>query len=155
MTDLGKAGSDAHTLSGVSFGHAFTEHFSAGVSLATSVGQALPGSLNRKGGNLGGGLHAQWRGDYPGGSWYLRGAVAANTHGIERTRAVMDHTEAGSGNSRIKGWEASLELGRTHALNRAASVSYYGGLRRSDLRMAGYTEDNAVFPSPMPTHPTA
>ena len=67
----------------------------------------------------------------------------------------MDHTEAGSGNSRIKGWEASLELGRTHALNRAASVSYYGGLRRSDLRMAGYTEDNAVFPSPMPTHPTA
>ena len=26
MTDLGKAGSDAHTLSGVSFGHAFTEH---------------------------------------------------------------------------------------------------------------------------------
>ena len=36
-------------------------------------------------------------------------------------------------------------MGRTHALNRAASVSYYGGLRR-DLRMAGYTEDNAVFP---------
>ena len=67
----------------------------------------------------------------------------------------MDYTEAGSGNSRIKGWEASLELGRTHALNRAASLRYYGGLRRSDLRMAGYTEDNAAFPSPMPTLPTA
>ena len=80
-----------------------------------------------------------------GGSWYLRGAVAANTHGIERTRAVMDHTEAGSGNSRIKGWEASLEWAApTPEPGRLRD--YYGGLRRSDLRMAGYTEDNAVFP---------
>ena len=108
MTDLGKAGSDAHAFRRLVRARLHRALLRRRL-LATSVGQALPGSLNRKGGNLGGGLHAQWRGDYPGGSWYLRGAVAANTHGIERTRAVMDHTEAGSGNSRIKGWEASLE----------------------------------------------
>ena len=55
----------------------------------------------------------------------------------------MDYTEAGSGNTASR-LEASLEL--HHALNRAASLRYYGGLRRSDLRMAGYTEDNAAFP---------
>ena len=65
----------------------------------------------------------------------------------------MDHT-GGIRQQPHQGWEASLEWAAP-ALNRAASVSYYGGLRRSDLRMAGYTEDNAVFPSPMPTHPTA
>ncbi|WZB69917.1 autotransporter domain-containing protein [Achromobacter xylosoxidans] len=146
MNDLGKAGSNAHALSGVSLGYAFTERISAGVSLATALGSPLPGSLDRKGGSLGVGLHAQWQGGNARNRWYLRGAVAANTQGIERTRKVMDYTEAGSGNSRIKGWEASLELGRTHALNRAASLRYYGGLRRSDLRMAGYTEDNAAFP---------
>ena len=122
MNDLGKAGSNAHALSGVSLGYAFTERISAGVS-GHSPRVTLPGSLDRKGGSLGVGLHAQWQGGNARNRWYLRGAVAANTQGIERTRKVMDYTEAGSGNSRIKGWEASLELGRTHALNRAASCA--------------------------------
>ena len=75
---------------------------------ATALGSPLPGSLDRKGGSLGVGLHAQWQGGNARNRWYLRGAVAANTQGIERTRKVMDYTEAGSGNSRIKAGKPRL-----------------------------------------------
>ena len=125
MNDLGKAGSNAHALSGVSLGYAFTERISAGVSWPQPSGHPCPAAWTA-GGSLGVGLHAQWQGGNARNRWYLRGAVAANTQGIERTRKVMDYTEAGSGNSRIRAGKPRLSW-VAPALNRAASLRYYGG----------------------------
>ncbi|NSY72683.1 autotransporter outer membrane beta-barrel domain-containing protein, partial [Agrobacterium tumefaciens] len=142
------SGFDGNTdvLARINLGHAFTENFSAGVSVAHSFWHDLPDSLSDRDSNVGGGIHAQWRTPTQDGSWYLRGAFSASRYDLERTRRVMSYTEAGTGDSAVKGWGASLEIGRAHDLSDRDAFSYYGGLRYSDLKMDGYTERNAAFP---------
>ncbi|MGY4662522.1 putative HAF family extracellular repeat protein [Pseudomonas chlororaphis] len=146
MTDVGKFDGNSDILSGISLGHAFTDNFSAGFSISSSARRNLPGTFDRNNDNIGGALHAQWKEGTDSRNWYVRGSVAANRYDVERTRRGLDYTEAGTGKSTIKGWSASVEAGRTHALGDKASSRYYGGLRHSDLDMQGYTERNAAFP---------
>ena len=145
MNDLGKAGSNAHALSGVSLGYAFTERISAGVSLATALGSPCPAAWTARA--------AAWASaSMPNGKAAMPATAgicaapsppipkASNAPARSWTTPRPDPATAASraGKPRLS-WVAP-------ALNRAASLRYYGGLRRSDLRMAGYTEDNAAFP---------
>ncbi|WP_211387588.1 autotransporter domain-containing protein [Agrobacterium tumefaciens] len=142
------SGFDGNTdvLARITLGHAFTENFSAGVSVAHSFWRDLPDSLNDRDNNVGGGVYAQWRTPTQDGSWYVRGALSASRYDLERTRRVMAYTEAGTGDSAVTGWSTSLEVGRTHVLSSEDDFGYYGGLRYSALKMDGYTERNAAFP---------
>jgi probable HAF family extracellular repeat protein len=145
-TDISGFDGNTDVLARINLAHAFTDDFSAGVSVAHSFWRDLPDSLSDNDSNIGGGIHAQWRTPTPDGTWYLRGALSANRYDLERTRRVLSYTEAGTGDSAIKGWGASLEVGRAHELSERDGFSYYGGLRYSNLKMDGYTERNAAFP---------
>ena len=142
----GKLGGDSDMSSGFVLGHAFTDRFSAGVSLANSLQRNLPGTFDRTHNNIGGGLYAQFAGGMGPANWYVRGSLAANRYDVARSRDRLGYTEAGAGDSAMKGWSASLELGRTHALEHSAALGYRVGLRHSDIRLAGYSENNAAFP---------
>ncbi|WP_194288143.1 autotransporter domain-containing protein [Agrobacterium tumefaciens] len=145
-SDISGFDGNADVLARIHLGHAFTDNFSAGISVAHSFWRDLPDGLNDKGNNVGGGVYAQWRTPTQDGSWYVRGAFSASRYDLERTRRVMAYTEAGTGDSTVKGWSTSLEVGRTHVLSSKDDFGYYGGLRCSDLKMDGYTERNAAFP---------
>ncbi|CVI62475.1 Outer membrane autotransporter barrel domain-containing protein [Agrobacterium salinitolerans str. Hayward 0363] len=145
-TDIRGFDGNTDVLARINLAHAFTDNVSAGVSVAHSFWRDLPASLSDNDSNIGGGIHAQWRTPTPDGSWYLRGALSANRYDLERTRRVLPFTEAGTGDSAIKGWGASLEVGRAHELSERDGFSYYGGLRYSNLKMDGYAERNAAFP---------
>ncbi|WP_157998944.1 autotransporter domain-containing protein [Agrobacterium tumefaciens] len=145
-SDISGFDGNADVLARIHLGHAFTDNFSAGISVAHSFWRALPDGLNDRDNNVGGGVYAQWRTPTQDGSWYVRGAFSASRYDLERTRSVMAYTEAGTGDSTVKGWSTSLEVGRTHVLSSEDDFGYYGGLRYSDLKMDGYTERNAAFP---------
>lgn len=145
-TDISSFDGNTDVLSRINLAHALTDNFSAGVSVAHSFWRDLPDGLNDSDSNIGGGVHTQWRTPTPDGSWYLRGALSANRYDLERTRKVLSYTEAGTGDSVVKGWGASLEVGRAHELSEWDAFSYYGGLCYSNLKMDGYTERNAAFP---------
>ncbi len=145
-TDISGFDGNTDVLARINLAHAFTNNFSAGVSVAHSFWRDLPDSLNDNDSNIGGGIHAQWKNPTTDGSFYLRGALSANRYDLERTRRVLPYTEAGTRDSAVKGWGALLEVGRAHELSERDDFSYYGGLRYSDLKMDGYTERNAAFP---------
>jgi len=144
--DVGHAGGKTDALGWISMAHAFTDNFLAGITVAHSFWRDMPESFDRDNDNLGGGFYARWRAPTATGHWYLQGSVAANRYDIERTRQVLNYTEAGTGESTIRGWGASLEAGRSHDLPDNAVFGTYAGLRYSDLKMDGYTETNAYFP---------
>jgi len=145
-TDIGKSGNTKDMLGWMTLGHAFTDNFSAGISIAHSLWRDLPGDFDRDDNNIGGGLYARWRDQTANGSWYVQGSVAANRYDVERTRRVLGYTEPGTGDSTINGWGVQLEAGQSFDLANKASFGYYGGLRYDDLKMDGYTETNAYFP---------
>ncbi len=145
-TDIGKSGNTKDMLGWMTLGHAFTDNFSAGVSIAHSLWRDLPGDFDHDNNNIGGGLYARWRDQTANGSWYVQGSVAANRYDVKRTRRVLGYTEPGTGDSTINGWGVQLEAGQSFDLANKATVGYYGGLRYDDLKMDGYTETNAYFP---------
>lgn len=144
--DIGRAGDTTDALGWIAAAHAFTDNFLAGVTVAHSISRDLPGDFDRNNTNIGGGIHARWQDKTTTGNWYLRGAIAANRYDTTRTRRKLGYTEAGTGESTITGWGASLELGQSFDLANRAVLGYYGGLRYSDLKMDGYTETGAYFP---------
>ncbi len=98
-TDVGGTSNNKEALTYATIGHAFTDNFSAGVSLSHSFWRDLPDNFGHSDANVGGGLYAQWRGETATGSWYLRGSAAANRYDLKRTREVLGYTEAGNGDS--------------------------------------------------------
>lgn len=144
--DIGRSGETTDALGWISMAHAFTDNFLAGITVAHSFWRDMPDSFDRDNDNIGGGFYARWRAPTTTGHWYLQGSVAASRYDVERTRQMLDYTEAGMGESTIKGWGASLEAGRLHELSSGSVFGYYAGLRHSDLKMDGYTETNAYFP---------
>lgn len=158
--DAGKAGNTCYTLStdGVGFGaqkdwmaratmaHALTDHFSLGASIAYSLWRDLPGYFQHNSNNYGAGVFAQWKDQTVTDPWYLRASLAGNQYEIDRTRAVMGGTEAGTGSNSIRGWSGSLELGKSLTLPGKDVIGYYAGLRYTDLKAKGYTEQQASFP---------
>ncbi|MBA8840750.1 autotransporter domain-containing protein [Ochrobactrum sp. RH2CCR150] len=145
-TDIGKSGNSKDMLGWMTLGHAFTDNFSAGVSIAHSLWRDLPGDFDHDHNNIGGGLYARWRDQTANGSWYVQGSAAVNRYDVKRTRRVLGYTEPGTGDSTINGWGVQLEAGQSFDLANQATVGYYGGLRYDDLKMDGYTETNAYFP---------
>ncbi|TMU89357.1 autotransporter domain-containing protein [Brucella haematophila] len=145
-TDIGKSGNSKDMLGWMTLGHAFTDNFSAGVSVAHSLWRDLPGDFDHEDNNLGGGLYARWRDQTANGSWYVQGSAAINRYDVKRTRRVLGYTEPGTGDSTINGWGVQLEAGQSFDLANKSSFGYYGGLRYDDLKMDGYTETNAYFP---------
>ncbi|URQ75292.1 MAG: autotransporter domain-containing protein [Candidatus Ochrobactrum gambitense] len=145
-TDIGKSGNSKDMLGWMTLGHAFTDNFSAGVSIAHSLWRDLPGDFDHDDNNFGGGLYARWRDQTANGSWYVQGSAAVNRYDVKRTRRVLGYTEPGTGDSTINGWGVQLEAGQSFDLANQATVGYYGGLRYDDLKMDGYTETNAYFP---------
>ncbi|MGN7963135.1 autotransporter domain-containing protein [Brucella sp. 22210] len=145
-TDIGKAGNSKDMLGWMTLGHAFTDNFSAGFSVAHSLWRDLPGDFDHEDNNLGGGLYARWRDQTANGSWYVQGSAAINRYDVKRTRRVLGYTEPGTGDSTINGWGVQLEAGQSFDLANQSTVGYYGGIRYDDLKMDGYTETNAYFP---------
>jgi len=145
-TDIGKSGNTKDMLGWMTLGHAFTDNFSAGVSIAHSLWRDLPGDFDRDDNNIGGGLYARWRDQTANGSWYVQGSAAINRYDVKRTRRVLGYTEPGTGDSTVNGWGVQLEAGQSFDLANQSTVGYYGGLRYDDLKMDGYTETNAYFP---------
>ncbi|MDH7789047.1 putative HAF family extracellular repeat protein [Ochrobactrum sp. 19YEA23] len=146
LTDIGKAGNSKDMLGWMTLGHAFTDNFSAGVSIAHSLWRDLPGDFDHDDNNIGGGLYARWRDQTAHGSWYVQGSAAVNRYDVKRTRRVLGYTEPGMGDSTINGWGVQLEAGQSFDLANQSTVGYYGGLRYDNLKMDGYTETNAYFP---------
>jgi probable HAF family extracellular repeat protein len=156
----GNAGQTCYSLSadGIGFGtqkdlmtratmaHAFTDQFSLGASVAYSLWRNLPGYFQHNSNNYGAGVFAQWKDRSVDNSWYLRASLAANQYDIDRSRGVLAGTEAGSGNSNIKGWSGALELGKSLTLASKNVLGYYAGLRYTDLKAKGYTEQQVNFP---------
>lgn len=158
--DAGKEGQTCYVLStdGVGFGaqkdwmtratmaHALTDQFSVGASVAYSLWRDLPGYFQHNSNNYGAGVFAQWKDQTVSDPWYLRASLAANQYDYERKRGLLAGTEAGSGRSNIKGWSGSLELGKSLTLASKDVLGYYAGLRYTNLKAGGYTEQQASFP---------
>lgn len=145
-SDVGRAGDSKDVLGWMTLGHAFTDNFSAGATIAHTFWQDMPDNYDHTNNNIGGGIYAQWKDSTQNGTWYMRGSAAINRYDVERTRQVLGHTEPGSGDSTINGWGVQLEAGQSFDLGNKSSFGYYGGLSYTDLKMDGYTETNAYFP---------
>ncbi|WP_180917993.1 autotransporter domain-containing protein [Ochrobactrum teleogrylli] len=145
-SDVGRAGDSKDVLGWMTLGHAFTDNFSAGATIAHTFWQDMPDNFDRTNNNLGGGIYAQWKDRTESGTWYMRGSAAINRYDVERTRQVLGYTEPGSGDSTVNGWGVQLEAGQSFDLGNKASFGYYGGLNYTDLKMDGYTESGAHFP---------
>ncbi|MFK3666508.1 autotransporter domain-containing protein [Ochrobactrum teleogrylli] len=145
-SDVGRAGDSKDVLGWMTLGHAFTDNFSAGATIAHTFWQDMPDNFDRTNNNLGGGIYAQWKDRTQSGTWYMRGSAAINRYDVERTRQVLGYTEPGSGDSTVNGWGVQLEAGQSFDLGNKASFGYYGGLNYTDLKMDGYTESGAHFP---------
>jgi probable HAF family extracellular repeat protein len=145
-SDVGRAGDSKDVLGWMTLGHAFTDNFSAGATIAHTFWQDMPDNYDRTNNNLGGGIYAQWKDTTQSGTWYMRGSAAINRYDVERTRQVLGYTEPGTGDSTINGWGVQLEAGQSFDLGNKSSFGYYGGLSYTDLKMDGYTETNAYFP---------
>ncbi|KAB2698276.1 autotransporter domain-containing protein [Ochrobactrum sp. Kaboul] len=145
-SDVGRAGDSKDVLGWMTLGHAFTDNFSAGATIAHTFWQDMPDNYDHTNNNLGGGIYAQWKDTTQSGTWYMRGSAAINRYDVERTRQVLGYTEPGTGDSTINGWGVQLEAGQSFDLGNKSSFGYYGGLSYTDLKMDGYTETNAYFP---------
>ncbi|MDH7784725.1 putative HAF family extracellular repeat protein [Ochrobactrum sp. 19YEA23] len=145
-SDVGRAGDSKDVLGWMTLGHAFTDNFSAGATIAHTFWQDMPDNYDRTNNNIGGGIYAQWKDTTQSGTWYMRGSAAINRYDVERTRQVLGYTEPGTGDSTINGWGVQLEAGQSFDLGNKTSLGYYGGLSYTDLKMDGYTETNAYFP---------
>ncbi|HHW4679628.1 MAG TPA: autotransporter domain-containing protein, partial [Xylella sp.] len=147
QTALNSINGNRDKVAGFRVGHGFTETLSAGLSLDRSLSRSLPDSYLKNNGNLGAGLYAQWNASFKGGQWYVRPSVAFNRYNVTVQRPVLANTEAGLGNSRMKGRGASLEGGQTFNSDHGVSLAWRLGGRYSNISRAGYSEQNAVFPA--------
>ncbi|URQ74358.1 MAG: autotransporter domain-containing protein [Candidatus Ochrobactrum gambitense] len=145
-SDVGRAGDSKEVLGWMTLGHAFTDNFSAGATIAHTFWQDMPDNYDHTNNNIGGGIYAQWKDSTQSGTWYMRGSAAINRYDTERTRQVLGYTEPGSGDSTINGWGVQLEAGQSFDLGNKSSFGYYGGLNYTDLKMDGYTETGVYFP---------
>lgn len=95
-SDVGRAGDSKDVLGWMTLGHAFTDNFSAGATIAHTFWQDMPDNFDRTNNNLGGGIYAQWKDRTQSGTWYMRGSAAINRYDVERTRQVLGYTESGA-----------------------------------------------------------
>nr|WP_216651948.1 autotransporter outer membrane beta-barrel domain-containing protein [Xylella taiwanensis] len=145
-TGLTSTGSSRDKVVGFRLGYALTETLSTGVSLDRSLSRSLPDSYLKNNRNLGAGFYAQWHAPFRGGEWYVRPAVAFNQYSVVVQRPLLINTEAGTGRSRMKGRDASLEAGQRFNADRSVSLGWHLGVRDSRVLRTGYSEHNAVFP---------
>lgn len=147
FSDISGFGDQRDLLAGFTLGHAFTDNFSAGATIAHSFWQEQPDGFDTGNDNLGGGIYAQWKDKTANGDWYVRASLSGNRYDTEITRPLLPYTERGTGETRVQGWSTALEFGQSENLSfNNARFGTYGGLRYSDISMDGYTETNALFP---------
>ncbi|UIT42327.1 autotransporter domain-containing protein [Xylella fastidiosa] len=145
-TGLVSTGSNRDSVVGFRFGYAMFETLSAGFSLDRSLSRSLQDSYFKNNHNLGAGFYAQWNAPFRGGEWYVRPAVAFNQYSVVVQRPLLTNTEAGSGRSRMKGRDASLEAGQRFNADHSVLLGWHLGVRHSSVLRTAYSEQNAAFP---------
>ncbi|MDT8880018.1 hypothetical protein RSO68_11065 [Halomonas saccharevitans] len=145
-TDVSGVDGNTDALGSVTVGYGLTDRLSAGVTLGHALWEDLPSSVDRGDGNIGGGVYVQWHDTGAAAARYLRGSLSSNRYDVDTARQDLGFTEAATGDSRIEGWSAAVELGQSHPLDGRSHVGYYGGLRHGDLKMRAFTERKAAFP---------
>lgn len=130
------------TALGLALGYRFNRNWLAGAVLDRSLKRRLPesyrSSSNR---NHGAAVYGQWEHD----GWFIRPSAAWNDYRVRAVRPVLSGTEAGTGNSRIKGQSYRLTFGKQSAQDKNR-FTWYAGAEHNRVSRAGYTESNAEFP---------
>ena len=132
---------------GLNLGYGFSKHFAAGAVVDYTLHRDLPSSHHDRRNDVATGVYALLRQNADGNGWYLKPAVSFNSYDLRIHRPMLSGTEAGEGETRLKGSSYSLTGGQNFALEDGKNAGWYVAVRHSDVRRKAYTEhDNIDFP---------
>ncbi|QBQ63256.1 hypothetical protein EXH44_02895 [Actinobacillus indolicus] len=135
---------DSATTLGV--GYRFLPQLSMNLKFDRSFARHLPAHYRKQSSNHGIGIAFTAHLPTENGEWYLQPSFAWNSYDVQIVRPVLDHTEAGVGNSKMKGKSYRLTVGKTLNFAENKWVDAYVGVEHSQVKRSGYTEQNAEFP---------